>query len=111
MSAKLKVLAKRNGFRRAGIEFSDTEAKIIEIGSLSKEQIEAIKADPNLVVVEGESFDAEKGKSGKEDAADLKKALADLKGVQGELTKTQADLKKAQEDLETANAELKKLKK
>lgn len=52
--SKLTIKAKKNGFRRAGITFSDTEATVVDAAKLKPEQVEALKTDPNLVVVEGE---------------------------------------------------------
>ena len=51
MAIALKIKAKRNGFRRAGFSFSDQET-IIPVNDLTKEQVEALKAEPNLLVSE-----------------------------------------------------------
>ena len=52
MALKLKVQAKRPGFRRAGIEFSDVEPVLLDPKDLEKDQIEAIKSEPMLMVTE-----------------------------------------------------------
>lgn len=46
----LRVATKRDGFRRAGIEFTGTT--VLPLSELSEEQVEAIKAEPMLVVDE-----------------------------------------------------------
>lgn len=57
MAKKVKVLqvtSKRPSFRRAGLEFG-ADAVTLELASLSKDQVAALKAEPYLVVVEGET--------------------------------------------------------
>jgi hypothetical protein len=49
----LRIVAKRDGFRRAGIAHSSS-AKDHPISNFTEEQIEALKDEPNLVVVEVE---------------------------------------------------------
>lgn len=46
----LRVTTKRDGFRRAGIEFNGTTT--LPLSDLTTEQAEAIKAEPMLVVDE-----------------------------------------------------------
>ena len=46
----LRVTTKRDGFRRAGIEFNGTTT--LPLSDLTPEQAEAIKAEPMLVVDE-----------------------------------------------------------
>ncbi len=46
----LQVTAKRDGFRRAGIEFNGTNT--LPMSELTEDQVEAIKAEPMLVVTE-----------------------------------------------------------
>lgn len=53
MAKKLQIVAKTDSFRRAGIEFG-AEAKLIDPDKLSKEQVEALKSEPRLVVTEVE---------------------------------------------------------
>lgn len=48
----LVVLAKRDGYRRAGHGFSSTDKKHLVKEDLSKEQIAALLADKNLLVTE-----------------------------------------------------------
>lgn len=54
--SKLKVISKKDGFRRAGFTFREQEPTIIDIATLPKDTrddiVEAIKAEPMLVVVE-----------------------------------------------------------
>ena len=57
MATALKVKAKTQGFRRAGFKFSATEETVIPTSKLTKEQIEALKAEPNLLVSEVELKD------------------------------------------------------
>lgn len=48
---KIIVKATRDGFRRAGHSFN-REGTVLEVASLSKDQLEAIKAEPMLVVAD-----------------------------------------------------------
>lgn len=66
MAKALKVKSKKNGYRRAGFGFSDTEDKTLLLGDLTKEQIAALKEDKNLLVVEAEVKDA-KAKADEDD--------------------------------------------
>lgn len=52
MAKAFKVKATRNGYRRAGHSFSSTEEKTLLASDLTKEQIEQLQNDANLVVVE-----------------------------------------------------------
>jgi hypothetical protein len=47
----LKVVPKRDGFRRAGHVFSG-EGKTIAYADLTDDQVEQLKGDPMLVVIE-----------------------------------------------------------
>lgn len=47
----LKVVPKRDGFRRAGIVFSG-EGKTIPYADLTTDQVELLKSEPALVVIE-----------------------------------------------------------
>lgn len=47
----LRVIAKRDGFRRAGHVFSG-EAKVLALSDLTEEQADAIRAESMLVVSE-----------------------------------------------------------
>jgi hypothetical protein len=49
----LQVVAKRDGFRRAGIRFG-SEPINVPIADLKKDQVTAIKAEPMLIAVETE---------------------------------------------------------
>ena len=51
--AYLSIIARpKNGFRRAGINFSSIKPTIIPAEKLSESQIEQLISEPNLVVVE-----------------------------------------------------------
>lgn len=50
----LRVVAKRDGFRRAGFEFGSAP-KEIPLADLTQEQLKALKAEPMLVCVETEA--------------------------------------------------------
>ena len=93
---KLYILAKRDGFRRAGIAFSDKQPTEIDTSTLKPEQIEAIKNDPNLVVAEaapaGTSSDS--GEKAKLEAATQK-----LEDDRKQLDADKAELTKAQKQL------------
>ncbi|MGA0610563.1 HI1506-related protein [Caldimonas sp. KR1-144] len=47
----LKVISRRDSFRRAGFEFTG-EAKTLPLDELTDDQVEALKAEPLLVVSE-----------------------------------------------------------
>jgi len=47
----LKIIAKRDGFRRAGHAFG-SEATLIKVADLNADQVKALKAEPMLVVSE-----------------------------------------------------------
>ena len=49
----LRVTARSASFRRAGIQFGSTPVDV-PVKDLKREQIEAIKSDPMLIVVETE---------------------------------------------------------
>lgn len=66
MSKKLKVIAKRDGFRRAGFAFSATQETVLDTADLTKEQIKALKEEVNLVVIEVED-DEKKAPAKKDD--------------------------------------------
>lgn len=65
MTKVLKIKATADGYRRAGFGFSTTAETVLPLNKLSQEQIEALKADKNLLVVEAE----EKPAKGADDAA------------------------------------------
>lgn len=46
----LRVVTKRDGFRRAGIEWSGTT--VVPLSDLTDDQVEALKSEPMLVVDE-----------------------------------------------------------
>lgn len=50
----LRVTARRESFRRAGYQFGASPVDV-PVKDLKREQIEAIKSDPMLVVVETEA--------------------------------------------------------
>jgi hypothetical protein len=50
----LRVAAKRDSFRRAGRAFT-REATDLPLADLKKGEIEALKSEPNLVVVEADA--------------------------------------------------------
>lgn len=51
MAKKLQVVARGDSFRRAGLEFTGTPT-LLDPDTLTKAQIEALKSEPRLVVVE-----------------------------------------------------------
>jgi len=48
----LKIIAKQDGFRRAGIAFSAKDETIIKVADLKAAQVAMIKSEPMLVVTE-----------------------------------------------------------
>lgn len=94
---KLKILSKVDGFRRLGMAFSSKEPTYIDVKTLSKEQIETLKSDPGLVVLETERSD-----EGKKDEGDVQILTAQLKEAQAsleDLTKQHGNLLKANDEL------------
>lgn len=57
--SKIIVKSKPESFRRAGIAFN-REGVELDIAKLKKEQLEAIKAEPNLVIVPADGKKSEK---------------------------------------------------
>lgn len=49
--ATITVTAKRDGFRRAGVRWEG--ATVREVADFSEEQLAELRAEPNLVVVDG----------------------------------------------------------
>jgi|GEM_PF-2970444 len=48
----LKIIAKRDGFRRAGIAFSDKEETVIKVADLKAAQVAMLKSEKMLMVSE-----------------------------------------------------------
>ncbi|WP_435640326.1 HI1506-related protein [Micavibrio aeruginosavorus] len=87
MAKKLQVVARGDSFRRAGFEFTSTPT-LLDPDKLTKAQIENLKSEPRLVVVEVEVKDEKSAKTetGKKDPADDGK-----KDAAGDETKTPPD--------------------
>ncbi|SMF83029.1 hypothetical protein SAMN06265365_14839 [Tistlia consotensis] len=75
--SKLKVISKVAGFRRAGRAWS-TEGETVDTSDFTEEQLEALKAEPKLIVFEvpaepkaegGKETGGKAAKGGKESAA------------------------------------------
>lgn len=101
MPTALKIKAKKPGFRRAGFGFSDTEETTILLSALTKDQVAALKAEPNLLVSEIEIEAAE-------DKAAAKAAAEAKKDAEAAAAKAAADAKK---DADKAAAAAKAAKK
>lgn len=69
MAKALKVKATKNGYRRAGFGFSSDQETVLFVDQLKEEQIEALKGDANLIVVEAD-VQAEKATKTNKDGAD-----------------------------------------
>lgn len=85
---KLKVLSKVDGFRRCGVAFSSSEPTFIDMATLSKEQINTLKSDPGLVVLETERVDENKKDAG--DVKILQRQLEESKAALDEATDGQS---------------------
>lgn len=86
--SKIKVKAKRDpGFWRAGLYFT-REGQELDTSKLTKEQLQAIQDEPNLVVAEMGESDAERTKREKADAAAAKKANDEALGREKNATKS-----------------------
>jgi hypothetical protein len=67
---KLSIKSKKNGFRRAGIAFSDTEATIVDTAKMAAADIEALMNDPGLLVIQMPGG-KEKGEGGSANPDDI----------------------------------------
>lgn len=67
----LKITAKRDGFRRGGIEHAGTAEH--PVSKFTKEQLAQIRAEPMLVVEEFEAPDPEPEKTAKSEKSDKDK--------------------------------------
>ncbi len=76
MARALKIKAKKPGFRRAGFSFDDAAERIIPLSDLTQEQIDALKAEPNLLVSEIDDNGGKKSATATDDAADAAEAKA-----------------------------------
>ena len=76
MAKALKIKAQVDGFRRAGHAFSSTEEKTLLLSDLSKEQVEALKNEPKLLVVETD-VEADGPKAGKNPDSPFASAAAE----------------------------------
>ena len=92
MGKKLKVIAKKDGFRRAGYAFSATKETVLDVDKLEKGQVEALKTETNLVVIEV-------------DDADIKKAEAEKKKAEEEAKKEAEAAKRKAEEAAKKEAE------
>ncbi len=94
---KLTIQSKRDGYRRAGLAFSASEATVIDTKDFTDEQVESIQSDANLIVVEGEkaaaSSDAKELKVEKVKLAEERKQIdADRKELEDARAALQKDL-------------------
>jgi colicin import membrane protein len=78
MAAALKIKSRKVVFRRAGFKFEAESETILRLDTLSKEQIEALKAEDNLMVseIEVEDEDAKAKAEAKAKATEAAKAQA-----------------------------------
>lgn len=87
----LHVQSKQPSFRRAGFQFTDKEAVVLNTADLSKEQIQALKEEPALVVVEtagkpakgADKPEGDQKTDGDKKSDELKKPEADGKANKG----------------------------
>ncbi|MBK67917.1 MAG: hypothetical protein CMP22_07275 [Rickettsiales bacterium] len=100
------VARPQGGFRRAGFVFKSNQPTVLKKDDLTKEQIEAITSEPNLVVVE--TGGAPAGNVTAE--ADLAALKAEKEQVQKDLDKANAALETTKKALDKANAEIEQLK-
>lgn len=112
---KLIVKAKKQGFRRLGIAWSATET-VIDTEDYSKAQVETLKNDPDLVVVEAgtEKGLSNQGGDGKQDKAEitaLKKQLTEatkqVEKAEGKVTDLEAKLTETEAKITALEAQLK----
>lgn len=113
MGKKVTVIAKKDGFRRAGIAFSSTNPTVVDLDDLEEEQVKALIEDPMLVVVEGEgAATADLAKDKAENASKEIKALKEaLTAAQKETEELKKDLAAAQKETEAAKKEAEAAKK
>ncbi len=80
MSKKLKIISKKEGFRRGGLVFSMQEETIIDVAELNKKQIEQLKNEPMLVVTEFEETTEKPTKTKKKENKNKNKNKAPKEG-------------------------------
>ena len=107
MSETIKILAKKNGFRRVGHTFSDKTPTILKISDLTEDQLEQLKSDPMLLV--GDVNPATDSTT--ETVAALKETQTALDAATTELTKEKASFEKEKETFEKEKASFEKEKK
>ena len=79
------VSRSKNGFRRAGYEFSSETAKHIALDDLTKDQIEQLKGEPNLVCLETNGEGQASAAQSDVEVEALKKQVAELAADKTEL--------------------------
>jgi len=62
MAKKIRIVSKKEGFRRCGIAHSETP-KLYDADAFTKQQLELLKREPMLIVDEIDVPDGGKGKS------------------------------------------------
>ena len=99
----ISVKASKEGYRRAGYAFSATKAISIPLEDLTKEQIKALKNDPNLVVNASGAKSSASDKKAEQEAADkitkaYEDAAEDIEKLKADAAKEIADAKKIAAD-------------
>lgn len=90
-SAVLHVVARpKEGFRRAGYKFLAEKPTIIKVDDLTKDQLELLANEPNLVIAPGGASEASA-----DDGEELKQLKSDLKTANAKVAAQAAELKEA----------------
>ena len=105
MSKKLQVVAKKDGFRRAGFVFG-SEATILKTDDLTEEQITALKEEPNLVVVEFSGDKPDTKKAADEVEARANAAEAKIEKITSDLNEAHSRVKAAESEKAEADKKL-----
>ncbi|HDL8234134.1 TPA: hypothetical protein PXQ89_000743 [Yersinia enterocolitica] len=103
---EITITAKRDGFRRCGIEHRDFPVVWPE-GSFTEEQLNILKAEPQLVVHQGSAVSDDVQSEllrSRTLIIQLEETIDQLRGGQSELEKAQARIT----ELEASNADLQK---
>lgn len=105
--SKLKVMTKKDGFRRAGFTFREQEPTIIDIETLPKDTrddiVKALKDEPMLIVVEMSedgTVPASMSTELSDKQAELDKALSVIKAQESKIDDLTSALTSARKELE-----------
>lgn len=100
MEKVIEITARREGFRRCGVAHSAT-TKEWPVDAFTPEQLEVLKADPMLIVVERDKA------ADKNDAARVDELVAQLDAERQKVSELTAQLEEERQKVKDLTAELK----